>query len=117
PLAAKRGKVFMNYMESYRFLFRSPKWGMNLLLCAVAPFVPIAGAMVLFGYQFDIIEYLHRHGDGDYPDFDFDHLMDYLKRGAWPFLVQMIVMLPLILLYMVCYFVFWFGIMMSAVPG
>jgi hypothetical protein len=80
----------MNYLESYRFIFRSPKWLTNLLICAVAILVPIAGPMVLFGYQFDILEALHLRGRETYPDFDFNRLGKYLIRGAWPFLVQLV---------------------------
>jgi len=86
----------MKYMESYRFLFRSPNWITNLLLCTVAQFVPVIGPMVFLGYQFEIIEFLHRRGDGDYPDVDLDRLNRYLGRGAWLFLVHLVVYLPLI---------------------
>jgi Protein of unknown function (DUF4013) len=107
----------MNYLQSYGFLFRSPKWAQNLLLCTVAPFVPVAGAMVVLGYHFDIVEALHWRGDRDYPDFDFDRLLHYLTRGAWPFLVQLIVVLPLVGLFLVLYFAFGFGVMTAILPG
>ncbi len=106
----------MKYMESYRFLFRSPNWVTNLLLCTVAQFVPVIGLMVFLGYHFEIIEALHQRGDGDYPDVDLDRLNQYLKRGAWVFLVQFVVGLPLISLSMFLYFGSWIGIVMVASP-
>jgi hypothetical protein len=106
----------MKYLESYRFLFRSPKWLTNLLLCVVAAFVPIAGAMVVFGYHFEIIETMHLRGDKDYPDFDFNRLLNYLLRGAWVFLVNMILSLPLIVIILPSYLVFWLGFMSSIQP-
>jgi hypothetical protein len=106
----------MKYLESYRYLFRSPKWLMNLLLCVVAAFVPIAGAMVMLGYHFEIIETLHLRGDKDYPDFDFNRLLNYLLRGAWVFLVQMILSLPLIVLFLPSYLALWLGFMSSLQP-
>jgi len=107
----------MKYLESYKFLWRSPNWGMNLLLCAIAPIVPIAGAMVVLGYSFDIIEALHRDGDRDYPDFDMNRLVPYLQRGVWPFLVQLTVTLPLVLLFFVLYIAFYIGLIVSVVPA
>lgn len=108
----------MNYFESYGFLFRSPKWLTNLLICAVAPLVPIAGAMVVIGYHFEIIEAAHLRGRETYPDFDFNRLLKYLIRGAWPFLVQLVVglavMIVPIILLLVCYFGFFFSIISAA---
>jgi hypothetical protein len=103
----------MKYFESYQFLFRSPKWLMNLGLVIVAAFVPIAGPMVILGYHFEIIETLHLRGDKDYPDFDFNRLLNYLLRGAWVFLVQMILSLPLVVLFLPSYFALWLGFMSS----
>ena len=39
-----------------------------------------------------------------FPDFDFNRFMEYLERGVWPFLAQLVVgfvMLPVMLLVMV----------------
>src|SRR5260370_6040747 len=94
----------MNYLQSYGFLFRSPKWAQNLLLCTVAPFVPVAGAMVVLGYHFDIIEALHRRGDRDYPDFDFYRLLHYFTRAASPLLVSLVPGLPPVGLVLVLFF-------------
>jgi hypothetical protein len=111
------GAELVHYLESYQFVFRSPKWPQNFLLCMVAPLVPVAGAMVVLGYHFDIIESLHLRPKREYPDFDFDRLLHYLQRGLWPVLVQLIVSLPLAVLGVVLYFGFWFGIMTAVMPG
>ena len=104
----------MKYFEAYQFPFRSPKWVQNLLCCLVAALVPIAGAMVLLGYQFEIVEALHLRGKQDtYPDFDVNRLGKYLMRGAWPFLVQLIVGLPLALVGVIPVIVCYFGMMIS----
>ncbi len=104
----------MQYIESYKFVFRSPNWVVNLLLCMAGLFVPIVGPMVVLGYQFDIIEWLHRRGDGDYPDFDFNKLGQYLMRGLWPLLVQLVVFLPLVAVGFVLYIAFAIGMAMTA---
>jgi hypothetical protein len=89
----------MRYFRAYLFLFSSPKWFINLLVGMLAPQVPVVGEMVQLGYEFDIIEAMHLHGEDRYPDFDVNRLMDYLVRGAWPYLVQLIVLVPAFLLW------------------
>jgi hypothetical protein len=115
----------MNYLESYQFLFRSPKWLTNLLICALALFIPIigpiVGTMVVLGYVFEIIQSLLLRGRDSYPDFDTNRLMKYLMRGAWPFLVQVVVgllvMIVPIILLIICYFGFIMSLATLGPPG
>jgi hypothetical protein len=93
----------MKYIYSYRFVFESANWVMNLLGAMVCRFVPVLGPMVFLGYAFEIIETLHRKKGSPYPDFDFNQLMKYLTRGLWPFLVQLIVRLPFVVIGMIVY--------------
>ncbi len=86
----------MRYFESYAFPFRSRNWAANILICLVAAFVPVAGQMVILGYQFEILQALHLRGTEKYPDFDMNRLLPYLIRGAWVFLVLLIVVLPVL---------------------
>jgi hypothetical protein len=111
----------MRYWQSYRFVFNNPNWLTNLVLVAVCSIIPILGQIVLIGYCFEIIDVLHRRRQrerigalqigadpkderildalpvdedydlGSYHDFDFNRFAEYLTRGIWPFLVQMIV--------------------------
>jgi hypothetical protein len=109
----------MNYLASYRFLFRSPKWMQNLLVVLlvlfIAGFLPILPVMVLVGYQFEIIEALHLRGQESYPDFDFNRLMPYLMRGVWPVLVALVVSLPFGFLIAVGIVVPYFGLIFSLI--
>jgi len=89
---------FMRYFGAYRFLFESPKWVNHLLIGAVCQFIPIVGQLVLMGYVYSVIEAKHRHGQDQFPDFDFNQLGAYLVRGVWPFLVSLVAALPVILL-------------------
>ena len=50
----------MNYLLAYRFVFRSPNWLMNLVWGGLCFLVPIVGPMVMVGYLFELIEWLHR---------------------------------------------------------
>jgi hypothetical protein len=88
----------MEYFKAYQSFFESPKWALHLLICAVAQFVPIVGPLVLMGYIYDIIEAKHRHGPNEFPLFDFNRLGSYLQRGLWPFLVSIVVAIPMVLL-------------------
>lgn len=111
----------MRYWQSYRFVFNNPNWLTNLVLCAVCAIIPIIGPIVVIGYCFQVIDALLRrrqrertgalqdiadpkderildalpvdedHDLGTYPDFDFNRFTEYLTRGVWPFLVQLIV--------------------------
>jgi hypothetical protein len=95
----------MRYFRAYQYLFESPNWLQNLLIGMLATLVPIVGPMVLTGYHYEIIEALHLRGEGDYPDFDFNRLVNYLMRGLWVFIVQLIVTLPFVLVAMVFWLV------------
>jgi hypothetical protein len=83
----------LQYGEAYTYVFNNPNWGLTLLFGSICQLLPVVGPMVLMGYQFEIIEALQRGGRGGYPDFIFDRFGDYLKRGVWPFLVQLVVSL------------------------
>src|SRR5260370_36545070 len=93
----------MKYIYSYRFVFESANWLMNLLAAAVCMVVPVVGPMVLLGYTFEIIETLHRKKGAPYPDFDFNQLMKYLTRGVWPFLAGLVIFLPIAVIIMIVY--------------
>lgn len=88
----------LHYWRSYQFIFDSPNWLMNVLLGAVCMIIPGIGAILLLGYDFEVIEHLHTRGDHGYPDFDFGRFLKYLPRGLWVFLVQLIVSLAFIVL-------------------
>ncbi|MGH7170413.1 MAG: DUF4013 domain-containing protein [Gemmataceae bacterium] len=111
----------MRYWQSYRFVFKNPNWLTNLALGAVCSIIPIVGPIVFIGYCFEVIDVLLRrrqrqrsgalqapddplgewvmdalpveedHDSGSYPDFNFNRFSEYLMRGIWPFLAQLIV--------------------------
>src|SRR5579859_7900971 len=103
---------------------------MNLVWGGLCFLVPIVGPMVMVGYLFEVIEWLHRRREEEklpwveptgvaaapegairtgpgasagsfelaapeqYPDFNVNRIQDYLMRGVWPFLVQLLIGLP-----------------------
>jgi Protein of unknown function (DUF4013) len=105
----------MEYLKAYQSFFETPKWPLHLLIGAVAQFVPIVGPIVLLGFIYDVIEAKHRHGSNAFPLFDFNRLGAYLQRGLWPFLVSLVVSIPLVLLVIPMFTIF--AITMSVSAG
>jgi hypothetical protein len=82
----------MQYMRSVQFIFDRKNWMTNILLAGVSMLVPIVGPLVLSGYLFEVIDALRDDPEHqEYPDVDVNRLMDYLTRGVWPFLMQLVV--------------------------
>src|SRR5262245_22871749 len=109
------GNVTMRYFEAYRFYFDSPKWWLNLLLGAVCLLVPIAGPMVLMGWAFEVLERSPRQWRPG-SDFDVNKLGTYIARGVWPFLVQLIIALPLGMLFVGLWFALIMGTAITTNP-
>ena len=91
----------MQYVKSVEDFFKSPKWGMNILLGGVCMMIPLIGQLVLTGWNITQFWAQGLKDDpaseqplGDpttLPEFDFNHFTKYLSRGLWPFLAQLIV--------------------------
>ena len=81
----------MNYTASITDFFKSPKWGMNLLLGAICFIIPAIGPIVLQGWH--ITGFWAQRDERDptkFPAFDFQYFGKYLERGIWPFLVSLV---------------------------
>jgi hypothetical protein len=83
----------MQYIKPFTyFVSKKPGGWTNLLYGAVCVLIPIVGPIVLLGYRAEIAEDLDRDPKlEEYPNFDFNRFVDYLSRGIWPFLMQLIV--------------------------
>jgi len=94
----------MNHSASVTDFFKSPKWGMNLLLGAVSLLIPAIGPMILQGWH--ITGFWARRHDADpagFPPFDFQFFGKYIERGLWPFLVAMAASLVLVPVMMILF--------------
>jgi hypothetical protein len=125
----------MQLMAAYRFIFWNPKWPTIILIGCLSMLVPVVGIIVFIGYLFEVIEFYHRQSEEEkiptvqpadgafqlrrtaapedvrqraYPDFNFSRLSDYLMRGLWPALLNLVASLPItfaiIALFFVCIF-------------
>ncbi|MEI6674315.1 MAG: DUF4013 domain-containing protein [Verrucomicrobiota bacterium] len=95
----------MNYQASISDFFKSPQWGMNMLLGSVAALIPAVGPIVVSGWVISVL-WTQRPESGDparFPAFDFQFFAKYLERGLWPFLVNLVAslaLMPVMLLLM-----------------
>jgi len=107
----------MRYNNSITDFFKSPKWGMNILLGAVTLLIPVVGQLVINGWH---ITLFWARGDdedpADYPPFDFANFAKYLERGVWPFLVRLVASFVLIPVVMVLFWLMFAGLLTSH-PG
>ncbi|MEX0791548.1 MAG: DUF4013 domain-containing protein [Pirellulaceae bacterium] len=83
-------RTSMDYMQAYTYIFEHPKWVVTVLLLGLLQIVPILGALVLYGYVFEVVAVL-AFGRAQYPEFNFDRFGPYLLRGLWLFLVGLMV--------------------------
>jgi hypothetical protein len=102
----------MSYWRAYGYAFDHPRWALNLLCGAVCVLIPVAGQMVYTGWLFEVIEGFHRRGHQKYAAFEFGRFADYLMRGVWPVLVQLILGLLVVPVVFICMAIF-FLIMFS----
>ncbi len=85
----------MDYLRMFTYIFENPNWFTTVLLVTLIRFIPIIGALVTAGYQFEIVIGQVHTGGARYPDFEFGKFVDYLLRGVWTFLVGLVCSLVL----------------------
>lgn len=89
----------IEYMRMYNYVFENPSWLTTVLLSALCLIIPVIGPLVLLGFQYEVVISLLATQGLQYPAFDFNRFGDYLMRGVWPFLVQLVasvVIVPLV---------------------
>jgi hypothetical protein len=91
----------IQFGRAYGYIRDNPKWTSNILMGAVCSLIPVVGGLALSGYQYDIVEALAVRGEEVYPDFEFGRFGKYLVRGLWPFLVALVVFLPVMIVLQV----------------
>jgi hypothetical protein len=90
----------LEFLRMYNYVFENPNWLTNILLTALCMLIPVIGGLIAIGYQFEAVSMLLLTQGARYPDFNFNRFADYLLRGLWPFLVQLIasfVLTPILL--------------------
>jgi hypothetical protein len=87
----------MKYGLAFRYILDRPGGFVNLLLIMVCQFIPVLGPIVLIGYRAEVsVALSHDPKLRRHSKLDFNRFVDYLKRGIWPFLMSLILSLPII---------------------
>lgn len=104
----------ISYLRSYTFIFDNDQWPVSVIagaLCVlVSQVLPIVPYIVFGGYLLIVIESLVESPESNYPEFQFDRLVDYLGKAIWSFLVSLPFILIFFLLYLGSYFASMFGL-------
>jgi hypothetical protein len=81
----------MDHRRALAYVFERPGWPTTVLLVTLATLVPLVGPVVALGYQSVLAEHFDRHGDRNWPPFDFARFSDYLQRGLRLLVVTIVV--------------------------
>jgi len=96
-------------LDSLRFVFDDRDWKTNCLIGVVFLFIPIVGPIALAGWLCEIHQRLVRGHPQPMPKLDFTDLGHFLGRGVAPFLVQLVLSVPVSIMIVGGYFVTAFG--------
>ncbi|HWS24001.1 MAG TPA: DUF4013 domain-containing protein [Anaerolineales bacterium] len=94
----------MKIGKAISFIFDDPDWWKKLLIGSVIILIPIIGWFVLLGWRLEIIKRVAQEHHEPLPSFD--DFGDYLTRGFNSFLVQIVFKSPIILFFIVAFFLF-----------
>src|SRR5262245_57238028 len=82
----------MQFFKPFTYFIRKPGGFTNVLYGCLLVLIPVIGPIILLGYRAEVAESLEKDPNlEDYPDFDFNRFLDYLMRGVWPFVAELVV--------------------------
>lgn len=82
-------------IQAIKFAMSDRDWKTTALIGAVMMLIPIAGPIALMGFFCEVHQRLVRRDPRPVPKLEFADLSHYIGRGVVPFVVQLIVALPL----------------------
>jgi hypothetical protein len=103
------GEPDVSALDALKFLFKDENWQHNLLIGSVYVLIPIVGQLALLGWHCEIMQRLARKHARPIPKLEFSDLTHYLSRGITPFVMSLILSLPISLIVMAVMFVGMFG--------
>ncbi len=92
------GEGRIQVLGAVRWVFRDADWLKSVLIGVVFMLIPVAGPIALAGWLCEIHQRLVRGHPRPMPRLDFADFVHYLSRGVTPFVVQLVVMLPSLLI-------------------
>lgn len=99
----------MSAIDAIKFLFSDENWQHNLLIGSVYVLIPVVGQLALFGWHCEIMQRFARKHPRPIPKLEFSDLTHYLSRGITPFVVSLILSIPLSIIITGLLFVGMFG--------
>jgi hypothetical protein len=97
PAAAPPPAPPLSALEAVRFAFRAPDWMHNVLMGLLFMLIPVAGPIVFAGFLCEVHQRLVRRHPQAVPRLDFSDFGHYLSRGVAPFIVSLVVVMPVLL--------------------
>lgn len=91
------------YLPAYRYVFENREWFPTIVFATVFSFLPVLGMVAMWGYSYEILEWLHRRPNAPYPTFEFRKWGEYCIRGVWPFILAQLVGAILAFVFQVVY--------------
>jgi hypothetical protein len=85
----------VSVIAALKFPFQGADWTNNLLIGSVFYLVPLVGPFALMGWHAEILQRHVRGHPQPVPKLDFSDLSHYLGRGAGPFVVTLVYMMPI----------------------
>ena len=85
----------LQYLAGFKFLFNDANWGNNLLIGSVFNIIPVVGPIIVLGWFCEIMQRLTKGAPQPIPKLDFSDFVYYLQRGLIPFVVMLIIILPM----------------------
>ena len=96
PLVTIGSEPKIEYFAAFNYFFEHPDWVNTLLMGSICMLIPMLNGIILAGYRYEIVEMKLRFPQQLYPKFDFGRFSQYLTRGIWPFLIDLIVQMILV---------------------
>jgi hypothetical protein len=97
------GPTPVDVIGAVKFVFDDLEWKSNVALGLVLMLIPVVGPIALSGWLCEVHQRLVRNHPRPVPKLDFADFVHYLGRGLVPFLVQLVMLLPIWLLLIVLY--------------
>lgn len=91
----------LDYWKGFKLLFEDANIWINLALGSLFILIPIVGPIMLMGWQAEIFRRLHTKTEPFLPKLDFSDLAYYLSRGIYPFLVSLVLIIPMIFIILI----------------
>jgi flagellar biosynthesis protein FlhB len=101
PVARK-----IDVIAAYKAVFAAPDYMSNLGMVFVFAIIPVINQVMILGYQFEVVEHLHKNPGAKIPSVNFDRFSHYLMRGLWPFVVNLLLGMVFIAIVGVVFCVF-----------